>query len=471
MAISQSHSSRLKWASEKDLSELTGIWRRIRENESLSLRSAAKDTKIFTSSLSPGCRICIEGGWSCLFINGFCHKGCFFCPAAQEEWGPPMSSGIPFSQASDYADYAETLGFKGISLSGGEPLLSLDRSLDYISAVKSRLGDRIHAWIYTNGMMAQPDTLKKLRDAGLDEIRFNIAADAYDLSKTKMSVGIIETVTVEIPSLPEDEDLMLKKLPQMQDLGIDYLNLNQLYATPHNSDFLSERRYSFERNSGSAVVESELSAIRLMERAMEKGLTLPIHYCSWAFKNRFQSAALRRRSAKRLAGTFENITEKGYIRRLGIAGPVRELEALALKLRRYPGNEACWMLDARSKRLYFNIDLWDLLGPDAFQMTIEYHDSAFRSDPSYFNMGLEIDLPSGKSLFAERWPAHPEILLSSEEIIEINPLILKGTTESTGHPVNRTAGILQTFEAIDSGPRATDAERENSETIFPATRS
>jgi len=35
-------------------------------------------TKLYTHSLSPGCSLCGNGGWSCLFINGICNAKCFY---------------------------------------------------------------------------------------------------------------------------------------------------------------------------------------------------------------------------------------------------------------------------------------------------------------------------------------------------------------------------------------------------------
>ncbi|MBG0778691.1 MAG: radical SAM protein, partial [Desulfotignum balticum] len=36
-------------------------------------------TKLTTHGISPGCRFCGQGEWSCLFINGVCNARCFYC--------------------------------------------------------------------------------------------------------------------------------------------------------------------------------------------------------------------------------------------------------------------------------------------------------------------------------------------------------------------------------------------------------
>ena len=82
--------------------------------------------------------------------------------------------------------YLERFCFTGASISGGEPLLTLGRSLSFIRAIKNRFGSAMHVWLYTNGTLATVDILTQLRDAGLDEIRFDIGATDYNLGMIRM---------------------------------------------------------------------------------------------------------------------------------------------------------------------------------------------------------------------------------------------------------------------------------------------
>ena len=83
-------------------------------------------TKVDCNGLSPGCRCCGDGGWSCLFVNGRCNGHCFYCPTAQDDDGPPVTNGLAFTTPEDYAAYVAALGFSGVSISGGEPLMTPD---------------------------------------------------------------------------------------------------------------------------------------------------------------------------------------------------------------------------------------------------------------------------------------------------------------------------------------------------------
>ncbi|MBK5274506.1 MAG: radical SAM protein [Desulfuromonadales bacterium] len=287
------------------------------------------DTKVDCRRLSPGCRTCALGGWSCLFINGRCNATCFYCPTPQDETGDPLTNGIPFATPEDYAEYVALFGFSGASISGGEPLLTPDRTLAYLDAVRRRCGDAVHLWMYTNGTLLTGEMAGDLRAAGLDEIRFDIGATNYDLTKLRLAVGVIPTVTVEIPTVPEEERLLREKLVEMAAAGVQHLNLHQLRLTPHNFRHLAGRDYTFVHGEKVTVLESELSALRLVRYGIEKGIDLPVNYCSFPYKRRFQHAAARRRGIPFIQGEGESVTEAGYLRVISKAS-VQYFEAVTL---------------------------------------------------------------------------------------------------------------------------------------------
>jgi len=287
------------------------------------------DTKVDCQRLSPGCQTCATGGWSCLFINGRCNASCFYCPTSQDDTGDPLTNGIPFATPEDYAEYVALFGFTGASISGGEPLLTLDRTLAYLDAVRRRCGDAVHLWMYTNGTLLTREIAGELRSAGLGEIRFDIGATNYNLSKLQLAVGVIPTVTVEIPMVPEEEGLLQDKLVEMAATGVQHLNLHQLRLTPYNSQHLASRAYTFVHGENVTVLESELSALRLVRYALEQGIDLPVNYCSFPYKRRFQHAAARRRGIPFVRSEHEAVTEAGYLRALG-AGSVQYFEAVTL---------------------------------------------------------------------------------------------------------------------------------------------
>ncbi len=118
--------------------------------------TAWKGSKIFTGPLSPGCRLCGEGKWSCLFVNGRCNCRCFYCPTSQEEIGLPTTNTVSFRTPAAYTDYLERFAFAGASLSGGEPLLTPGRTLGFLTAMRRKFSHRLspvalYQWYFADG--------------------------------------------------------------------------------------------------------------------------------------------------------------------------------------------------------------------------------------------------------------------------------------------------------------------------------
>jgi uncharacterized protein len=383
-----------------------------------------KGTKVDCRDLSPGCRACMEGSWSCLFINGRCNCNCFYCPSPQDQTGVPQTNGIPFASADDYAEYLAALGFTGASLSGGEPLLTMERTLEYLSAIRRRCGDAIHIWLYTNGTLLSGDICRRLRDAGLDEIRFDIGATRYNLKKLRVAVGIIPVITVEIPAVPEEFALMQEKLLEMADAGVNHLNLHQLRLTPHNFKNLSNRGYTFIHGEKVTVLESELAALRLVRHALENRIPLPVNYCSFPYKRRFQRAAVRRRGAALAAKGYEEMTESGYLRNLAVSGPSPMIASLNGVFSSHNEAAGLWALEPGGEGLLFASRLWSLLRGKVDMVSACYHETALTPALTPTATDSRIILPSGRRIAVARrqvigplhlMPHEVETILCGEE--------------------------------------------------------
>lgn len=197
-----------------------------------------KNTKPWINSLSKGCVLCGEGEWSCLFITGECNGTCFYCPARQDKDETPQTQKLLFESPDIYVDYINRFKFKGVSFSGGEPLLVFDRTLDFIKNVRKGCDPSIYIWMYTNGILASEDKFKLLAEAGLNEIRFDLGAVNYNPKVLHNASKYIENVTVEIPAVPEEKEKLLSVLPTLVKYGVKNLNLHQLRLTEYNSSKL-----------------------------------------------------------------------------------------------------------------------------------------------------------------------------------------------------------------------------------------
>lgn len=406
-------------------------------------------TKLDMHRLSPGCRICVAGQWSCLFINGRCNARCFYCPSRQDETGLPGTNTVTFRSPSDYVAYLEKFGFRGMSLSGGEPLLTPGRSLAFLATAKQRFGDRLHTWLYTNGSLVNHELLQRLRDAGLDEIRFDIGAVDYSLDKAFLAVGVIPTVTIEIPAVPEKLELLKKKMVAMADGGIQHLNLHQLRLTPYSYPRFAKRSYTYLHGEKVTVLESELTALELIQYSLDRGIDLPVNYCSFVFKNRYQKAAARRRGALLMGKPTEGLTAAGYLRSLAITGNPEQLTRQDAQLRGRDLDSSLWSFLPAKGALHFAATLCRHIDFNGLGLTVQYADTAILEKVSYRNTFKEIKLPSGRKIAAECSPV-AGFKLEGQEISSFIRRYLDHDLEA-GAPGGNFRADLHVYEALTEG--------------------
>lgn len=293
------------------------------QNYSKNINWSFKNTKPWINKISKGCELCGQGEWSCIFITGRCNANCFYCPAPQNNDDLPMAQQLSFKSPENYADFINYFDFKGVSFSGGEPFLVFDRLVEYLEVIRKKCGQDIYIWLYTNGIISKQDKFKKLRDLGLNEVRFDIGADNYHLDHIKKAKNIIENITIEIPLDPNKKELIRQLLPQMQDAGIRNLNLHQLRLTNYNAHRLLKNDYTYLHGEHPTVLESEIAALELLDFADKSNLNLGINYCAFQYKNRFQKAGFRIKVNNKILAD-ESITENGYA--LSIYGGITDID-------------------------------------------------------------------------------------------------------------------------------------------------
>jgi uncharacterized protein len=352
---------RFQWFSDRAAGEAEQIRKNLLEKLSSMVNSTAGGSKLYTGTLSRGCLHCIEGDWACNFINRLCNRDCFFCKRSHRSISEEPESetwGFFFPSPSAHISYLKTFHTRGISFSGGEPLLVRERLLEHIKAVRQEFSDSVYIWMYTNGDLADRAILEELRAAGLDEIRFNIAAREYDLSPVIMAKEYIPVVTVEIPCIPEDHELLKTLLPVMEKAGVNFLNIHQLSVEEQNCRDLIQRKYHFTGFfPGIFVHESEISALKLLLHACDTGINLPINYCTSIYKNRYQGRGFRKQRASAFPLGFEELTDTGYLRRVTVSsspGPIREL---ALKLETEIQDNSQWNFNKEKSRIILHSSL------------------------------------------------------------------------------------------------------------------
>lgn len=395
------------------------------------LRWTAGDSKPHLGPLSPGCRLCVEGSWSCLFINASCNASCFYCPTPQDRRDIPATNNLTFRHPEAYATYLWRLGFRGASISGGEPLLTLNRTLAFLRAARQALGPRGHLWLYTNGILLTREIAGQLAAAGLDEIRFDIGATGYQCRQLSAAAGLIPTLSIEIPAVPEALPSLKQLLPALSGLGVNHLNLHQLRLTRHNFRQLTERNYTFLHGTRVTVLESELAALEILAIVRRNRLPLPVNYCSFVFKNRYQNAAARRRAAQLELRPRESITSAGFIRKLALHGDADALQHQATRWRQAGQPGRLWKLAADPTRLEIAPQLLSAVHWQRLRLTVAYDQVSLapRGLPERGDWSLPLEPGSPASVV--RRPAGSEILLGRGGAERYNRIWLAGERPET----------------------------------------
>jgi hypothetical protein len=211
---------------------------------------------------------------------------------------------------------------------------------------------------------------------------------------------------VEIPAIPEHEERLQRSLPVWRAEGLDFLNLHQLRLTPHNRRQLMARGYSFLPGPRVTVLESELCALRLLRWAGECGLGLPINYCSFPYKQRYQAQAARRRLAPLVREAWEEVTPTGFLRSLALRGSPELLAAAAAALEAATALHGSWELRSSEERLLVPVQALELPATRGLEQQISYVEPVLREHISYRHAFRELALDTGRRLWIERrWAA------------------------------------------------------------------
>lgn len=254
---------------------------------------------LYTRRLPPGCTPCLDGQGSNLYVTGLCTRDFFFCFNQKPRKDETVVHGIPIDEPAEAAAIVERYGLRSVGLSGGEPLLRPERVLALLEVLKAMPAPpRVD--LYTNGDLATVDLLTRLRKAGLDAIRFDLAARDYDLTPVRRAMSVFDEVAVEIPIVPDHMNRLEQMVLELDALGVPFLNIHELFLCAENRARVTAEGQTALRDDSRHLLwrptaASGLAALDLLLFAMERTKTLSVYYCSCATQESIASKGLARR--------------------------------------------------------------------------------------------------------------------------------------------------------------------------------
>ena len=275
---------------------------------------------LVVGNLPCGCVFCGKGSKMVLFVTGLCHSNCFYCPLSQEKAGKDVifADEMPVTNDDDVLYEVDAIGGEGSGFSGGDPLCNLDRTLHYISFLKAKRGENFHIHLYTSITDVEKDVLRRLQDAGLDEIRFH--PQTQDWSGIERALQFNMDVGIEVPALPERLGDLQKLAQRAEDIGVSFININELEASETNFEKLVALGMRLTSMDSASIAGSSTVAKEFVQWASENLDELNVHYCTARFKDAVQ---MRKRLERRLERTRREFEETDDSDPLLILGVIR----------------------------------------------------------------------------------------------------------------------------------------------------
>lgn len=296
------------------------------------IKSKENNLYIKGRGLPKGCKLCLKGQKTVLFLNGICQKPdhcSWYCPISIERRDKNLTfaNEIEITSKEGLLEEVNKIDAKGMSITGGEPLseLNLEKTLDYIKYIKIQKSYKFHVHLYTNGINFNNSIASKLALAGLDEIRFHPPKEAWSNIELALNKGLV--VGAEVPVIPNKEKIkeLHKFITYLNSIGVDFINLNEFEYCFPNSESLKNRGYQLKRGSIASVVNSYEVAIDLMKNLSNK-VSIKMHFCLIHSKDYYQLKNRYLRRAKNIKLPFEVITEEGLLMFAQIEGNRDDIE-------------------------------------------------------------------------------------------------------------------------------------------------
>lgn len=284
-------------------------------------------------NLCKGCKLCVQGKKTVVYITGLCPRECFYCPLSEQK----KNKDVVYANErvvnlnninEEIYEEIKLCSSKGIGITGGDPLLKINRTLNLIKFLKDKLGNEFHIHLYTSLDLINNDNLNLLYEAGLDEIR--VHPDLYNknlwhklelLNKFKGKKGI------EIPAIT-GKSKIIKELYIYSKNIIDFFNINEFEYSDSNCDILHSYGFYCHDENTYAIKGSKEMGMRILNSIEGK---IPIHFCTAKLKDATQISNRLKLRAINVKKKYDIINEEGILIKGVIEGDVKKITNLLLK--------------------------------------------------------------------------------------------------------------------------------------------
>jgi hypothetical protein len=307
--------------------------------------------------------MCAQGSKMVILVTGICSASCFYCPLSFRKAGKDRIFADEWElESEDDTEKiileAEYIDASGAGITGGDPLLVVDRVCKYVTLLKEVFGSSFHIHLYTAGL-SKPHVIQQLASAGLDEIRFHPMPNHWSHMEKSPLQKVIQTaldtsldVAIEIPVFPNKEQEILSLIEWADTQSIRWVNLNELEFSERNCIQLNKRGYKQKNDISAAVLWSETTALTVLHTIRERDMHIGVHYCSVSFKDGVQLTNRIKRRATNVAKQHEVITYEGLLYKGAVSSSTSSLKEIYSFLKEtYAIPEHYLWVDTEKKRI------------------------------------------------------------------------------------------------------------------------
>jgi uncharacterized protein len=254
------------------------------------------------NGLPKGCKYCVKGEKLVLFISGICSRKCWYCSLSNKRKNKDI---VLFNerQSKSLKDFIKEIkqsNATSMGITGGDPLLFLNRTIKYAKTAKKAFGKKFHIHIYLPTKFVNKNNLKKISKY-IDEIRFNPQCSSLldkensefatiakeDLEKIKLAslYWKKQNIGIELPMIPDRKKDFFNLIIKAKDF-IGFVNLNEFELSETNMNIVTKK---YKLNEGGYVIKDSKSAgIWLLKELQKRKINLKVHFCTAELKNNYQ---------------------------------------------------------------------------------------------------------------------------------------------------------------------------------------
>src|SRR3989338_569914 len=274
---------------------------------------ATKNFSFTKGKPAKGCEYCVKGQKLVLFITGLCGMRCYYCPVSEKKIFKDVicANEWKIEKKEDLLEEARLTEAKGAGITGGDPLVVVDRVCDYIQLLKKEFGTPFHIHLYTTLQLVNEERLQKLHSAGLDEIRFHFNIDDERWwPRIEIAQKYDWDIGAEIPCIPNKKKEILRLMEYLNG-KVHFFNLNELELSERNTEEFKKRkletrdRFSYEIQGSYDLAQEILRETR--------AYSYTVYFCTAKLKNQIQMKNRLKRRAKNIKKPFDRITSEGTL--------------------------------------------------------------------------------------------------------------------------------------------------------------